>query len=285
MIRRRMSAAAASILVLGTALLAVSCWNPLNAYLRGWAGIQMAWVQGGSLTLGSDTGHADEIPAHLVSVTSSEMSPFEITQGLYEAITGHNPSWNSGDPSFPVERVTWQDAVVFCNLLSTYMGYRACYTIVADTVLVDPSRDGYRLPTEAEWEYAARGGAYSSPGQDYAGSSTISSVAWYLDNAGDSIHPVGELAPNELGLYDMTGNVVEWCWDYYDPTWYSTNLTWTDTFGPSGTTALMNNGEWFVLKGGSCISPWEYSRTSVRFGNFADTSVYIDFGFRVVRRP
>jgi len=284
-VRRWNTARIALVLVLSAAALTSSCWNPVNDYLRGWAGLHMIWVQGGILELGSDDWYSDEAPAHLVSVTSFEMSPFEITQGLYETIIGTNPSYNSADPSAPVEQVSWGDAVLFCNQLSLFMGYDPCYSILGDWVTVDPSKDGYRLPTEAEWEYAARGGVYTS-GFLYSGSSSLSKVAWYLDNSGDSIHPVGDKEPNELGLYDMSGNVVEWCWDYYLDTWYTDNPgSWSDTFGPGGTTAQMNTySQYFVVKGGSFLSPQNFSRSSMRFFIY-DTDLYIDTGFRVVRRP
>ena len=145
----------------------------------------------------------------------------EVTQALYEAIMGTNPSQQKGrlnpldDYNSPVENITWYDAVAFCNALSTYLGLTPVYTINGEDVTQDTSKSGFRLPTKEEWQYAAAGGeAYT-----YAGSNTIDDVAWYHDNAGGSTHPVGQKEPNGYGLYDMSGNVDEWCsderaWEY-----------------------------------------------------------------------
>ena len=138
----------------------------------------------------------------------------QVTQGLWEKVMGSNPSHFKG-AKLPVESVSWYDSVRFCNKLSELKGFRPAYSFGSGDepeVSLDLEANGYRLPTEAEWEYAARGG------QDYlySGSDTASEVGWYSSNSGYSTHPVGTLSANGFGLYDMSGNVWEWCSDRYD---------------------------------------------------------------------
>jgi sulfatase modifying factor 1 len=289
-VRRLRAALAASILAIATALVAGSCWNPLNAYLRAWSALKMIWVDGGTLTLGSNYVQPDEGPLHDVAISTFLMSPYEIPQALYEEVMGTNPSHYSGDPSLPVEMVSWLDAVKFCNALSFEDLLEPCYTIVNEsipTVLLDPIKSGYRLPTEAEWEYAARGGQYGH-GFTYAGSNILDDVAWHDTNADGTTHPVGELQSNDLGLYDMSGNVMEWCWDGYEsPTyyeWLAFNEPVIDPLGPNydyydaaGAYSTL------VLRGGSYNS-LDWTRVSARTWDYND-GTYWDVGFRVVRRP
>ncbi len=137
----------------------------------------------------------------------------EVTQALYKVVMGENPSGFAGSAN-PVENVSWYEAVKFCNLLSASSGLEECYTISGYDVTCDFDKNGYRLPTETEWEYAAKGGD-KSKGFKYSGSDDIGEVAWYWDNFDKQTHPVKSKKPNELGLYDMSGNVCEWCWDLY----------------------------------------------------------------------
>jgi formylglycine-generating enzyme required for sulfatase activity len=318
-VRRRFSAAAASIIVLGTSLLAGSCTNPLNWTLRKWSAMydDMAYVDGGTLTLGDTrvVGWGNETPIHPVSISPFLISRFEVTQGLYEEIMGINPSYFQPatdpilypyDANLPVERVTWLDAVKFCNQFSEAMGLQPCYLIDesvpgSETVTCDFTADGYRLPTEAEWEYAARGSSLYSTDLLYAGSDVADDVAWYESNSDSKTHPVGELAPNELGLYDMSGNVWEYVWDgtlfsggdysfFYDaPYNWDGASPIPDPHGPfvgnNDKVWLANN---FITRGGGW---WEYGswmgdleRVSARTSFFdAATALYIDTGFRVVR--
>jgi hypothetical protein len=139
----------------------------------------------------------------------------ELTQGQWKAVTGTNQSWFSKKSTefdqHPVEMVNWYQAVAFCNQLSAQEGLPAAY-LIGQTVTLVPGSRGWRLPTSAEWEWAAQGGALSHH-TDYAGSNNLDEVGWTWDNAAETTHPVAQKKPNELGFYDMSGNVREWCWD------------------------------------------------------------------------
>jgi len=196
------------------------------------------------------------------------ISPYEVTQAEYAAVMGTNPSHFKGD-TLPVDSVSWYDAVEYCNRRSQLEGLTPAYTIEGKNVTWDKAANGYRLPTEAEWEYAARGGSLSK-GYEYAGSNNPDEVAWYGNNSGSSTHPVGTKAPNELGLYDMSGNVWEWCWD-----------SWTDAVQadpPPGA----SSGSFRVLRGGSWDCHARYRRLALRVGGNPVYRFY-DVGFRVVR--
>ena len=213
--------------------------------------IDLVPVEGGSFWMGAQDSDPNgrnynalassyESPVHEVTVSSFYISKYEVTQKQWNAVMGSNPSWFKGDDR-PVEKVSWYDAVEFCNALSRKEGRSPAYTVNGENVSWNLNADGYRLPTEAEWEYAARGGK-KSKGYVYSGGNTAVDVAWYSDNSVSETYPVGTKGANELGLYDMSGNVGEWCWDWYGD--YSSGSQ-TDPDGPStGSLRVLRGGSW-----------------------------------------
>ncbi|MBQ7683766.1 MAG: formylglycine-generating enzyme family protein [Bacteroidaceae bacterium] len=199
----------------------------------------MVFVEGGTFTMGatpeqgSEAG-TDEKPAHEVTLSGFHICRHEVTQAEWEAVMGSNPSEFKG-ANRPVERVSWDDCQTFIRKLNAMTGKQ------------------YRLPTEAEWEYAARGGQ-KSQGYKYSGSNTLGSVAWYDDNSGSETHPVMTKQANELGLYDMTGNVWEWCSDWYG------NYSSAPQTNPKGS----SSGSYRVSRGGSGGLIARYCRVPLR---------------------
>ena len=184
---------------------------------------QMVKVEGGSFKMGDDNGAYYEKPVHEVEVNTFYMCNHEVTQAEWKELMGQNPSY-AIDPRLdestqPVERITWLEAIEYCNRRSDAEGLERAYSKDAQGVLsCNWNANGYRLPTEAEWEYVARGGK-NGKDKRYAGGNGLSDVGWYADNAGFP-HPVMEKKPNRLGIYDLTGNVSEWCWDKYNNEYY-----------------------------------------------------------------
>ena len=207
----------------------------------------MIKVEGGTFTMGAtseqgDDAYSDEKPAHQVTLSNYMIGKTEVTQELWQAVMGSNPSYYSGN-DLPVEQVSWNDCQEFIEKLNSLTGLN------------------FRLPTEAEWEYAARGGK-KSKGYKYSGSNDIGSVAWYEETSnGSKKKPVATKAPNELGLYDMSGNVWEWCSDWYGD--YSIDSQ-TNPKGPS-------SGFGRVYRGGSWSSRARSSRVSFRYCNNPDS--------------
>ena len=195
----------------------------------------MVGVEGGTFTMGatSEQGtsdpYDDEYPTHSVTLSDFAIGETEVTQELWRAVMGNNPSRFSGT-NLPVEYVTWNDCQTFISRLNTLTG------------------KNFRLPTEAEWEYAARGGN-KSRGYKYAGSNTLSDVAWYYDNSSSKTHPVKQKQANELGLYDMSGNVFEWCQDWFGT--YSSSAQTNPTGPASGSSRVDRGGSW-LSSAGSC---------------------------------
>ena len=236
--------------------------------------VDLIYVQGGEFMMGSDSSEAidDEKPVHKVKVDSFYISKYEVSQKLYKKIMGENPSGYVGENK-PVAPVTWFNAVKFCNKLSEKHELTPVYSINGKKVECNWDGDGYRLPTEAEWEYAARGGQKSN-GYKYSGSNNIDEVAWYSENSEDGFHPVGMKEPNELGLYDMSGNVYEWCWDWWKFDYYS-NSSFSNPKGPS-------MGSYRAARGGS----WGFYASGVRIANrarFTPSGSVSYIGFRLVR--
>lgn len=213
-------------------------------------------VEGGTFTMGAtseqDNSNDDESPAHEVTLSDFCIGETEVTQALWRAVMGGNPSEFKGN-SNPVESVSWNDCQTFIDRLN------------AATEGQRPEGRSFRLPTEAEWEYAARGGNKSRHTQ-YAGSSNLSSVAWYSDNSGDKTYPVAKKAPNELGLYDMSGNVWEWCQDWYDENYYGKSPKNDPCNNTEGSLRVVRGGGWLNLAGGY--------RVADRGGCGPDGSIY-----------
>ena len=232
-------------------------------------------------TEGDDNCADNEYPAHTVEITRDfYMMQMEVTQSLYESVMGENPSEFVLGTDFPVEEVNWFDAVRFANALNDLENRERCYEWVQDeageTSVIWSGLEctGWRMPTEAEWEYAARGG------EDfvYAGSDLLDEIAWYEDNADDQSHEVGLKKSNGFGLYDMSGNVEEWCWDGYESNIYQTYADLGTVQDPSGAESSSDR----VLRGGGWGLPPRFTRVSNRIFVSA-VSVRRIFGFRLVR--
>ena len=218
--------------------------------------IEMVKVEAGSFNMGAtpemENPYDSEKPVHRVTLTNNYyIGKYEVTQALWQAVMGSNPSYFKGD-DLPVEKVSWDDCQDFISKLNAMTGKR------------------FRLPSEAEWEYAARGGN-KNHGYQYSGSNILGDVAWYYGNSGPKTHAVGTKQPNELGIYDMTGNVWEWCQDWFGS--YSSSPQTNPTGAASGSIRVCRGGSWRDSARGS--------RSSCRFGL---TPGYHDFslGLRVV---
>lgn len=217
---------------------------------------EMVRVEGGTFRMGATAEQEDEAwdrekPVHSVTLSSYYIGKTEVTQALWQAVMGSNPSGFKG-ADLPVERVSWDDCQEFIQKLNSLTGRN------------------FRLPTEAEWEFACRGGN-NSRGYKYSGSNNLGSVAWYYGNSGGKTHPVGTKAPNELGIFDMSGNVWEWCSDY----WYAnyTSYSQTDPTGPQ-------SGSYRVDRGGGWYRGARYCRSSSRNGG-NPTDRYYNLGLRL----
>jgi formylglycine-generating enzyme required for sulfatase activity len=272
------------ILVLCTlALLSTGCGSsggPNEIDLGDGVKMNFVSISNGSFTMGQADGNSDESPTRTVTISNGFfMGKYEVTQEQYQKIMGTNPSHFTTDTNLPVEQVSWYYAVSFCNKLSINQGLKPCYTDSdgsttinsGDTVTCDWSANGYRLPTEAEWEYCCRAGTttiYS------CGDSFDSAYGWYYSNSSSKTHVVGTKTANPWGLHDMHGNVWEWCWDWYDSDYYSANDN-SDPRGPDSGSVLVN-------RGGSWDYFASYLRSADRHSYYPNgTSDYI--GFRVLR--
>jgi len=239
------------------------------------SGVEMVFIPGGYFIMG-DKSREDAKP-HRVYVSSFYMDKYLVTQEEYERVMGENPSkWVGGKN--PVEQVTWFDAVRYCNARSELEGLQPCYD--TETWECDFEADGYRLPTEAEWEYAARAG---TTGKYFFGNDPkkLKHFAWFKENSGGRTHPVGKKLPNPWGLYDMYGNVWEWCNDFYKKDYYEESPE-RDPKGPK-------SGKERVVRGGCWNSTAEECSSSYRHKadpTYGDVCIgkYDIYGFRCVRR-
>lgn len=221
--------------------------------------VEMVFVQGGTFTMGctvEQTGcSSDETPTRLVRIPSFEIGKYEVTQAQWELVMGNDnpPPYFNNNPARPMEKVSYYDCLTYCNRLSVLEGLEPVYyfdpdyTMVFDSlvgnigVYVDvwakAASKGYRFPTEAEWEYAARGGSVATVQTLYSGSSDVNAVAWYIGNSGNATHNGGTMADNDLGLYDMSGNVWEWCYDTHSDYADSAFCSW-------GSLRVLRGGSW-----------------------------------------
>jgi len=252
-------------------------------------GIVMVQIPGGSFQMGQngDGTSGNVEPVHRVTLTGFSIGKYEVTQEQWQAVMGSNPSnfkTNAAEGEIqgrrPVEMVSWYDALVFCNKLSIAEGLTPAYSILMggeaktdpadwgtvpvgnnatwNAVTITGNSTGYRLPTEAQWEYAAKGGRLAGkPYKICAGSDTVDDVAWYSGNSGSKTHEVGKKAANELGLYDMNGNVYEWCWD-----WFGTYPGTVET-NPLGA----SSGSYRVLRSESWGDSAAGVRSAIRLSN------------------
>ena len=216
------------------------------------------FVKGGTFQMGDedDDEEDDEKPIHSVTLSDFYIGKYVVTQKEWKEIMGSNPSYFKGD-DLPVEQVNWDDIQVFLARLNSN------------------TDKNYRLPTEAEWEYAARGGS-QTVNYKYSGSNNFNVVAWFEENSGEKTHPVGRKQPNELGIYDMTGNVWEWCNDWYDENYYSES--------PSKNPQGPESGSYRVRRGGSWDDSASYCRAVYR-NNFTPDGRRKLMGFRLVLAP
>jgi len=215
--------------------------------------IEMIFVEGGTFTMGCTEGYycqGDEFPGHQVTLNSFQISKYLVTQKLWQTVMGYNPSYFRGD-NLPVEQVSWYDAQNFINKLNEFTGKNYC------------------LPTEAQWEFAARGGN-ESHGYIYSGSDDVDAVAWYGNDNNDYTKPIGTKAPNELGIYDMSGNVYEWVNDWFE------SYTDAPQINPQGPPYGFDK----VARGGAWFGPAQNCRVTYR-KYYPTYTTYSYLGFRL----
>ncbi len=235
-------------------------------------GMTLVLVPRGEFEMGCLDQNENEQPAHRVRITRPfYLGAYEVTQGQYQTIMGKNPSYFSGRPRNPVDDVTWLDAVIFCNKLSQREGLPEYYRIVNGRNVTILGGVGYRLPTEAEWEYACRAGDPND--LPFLDDGQLTQLAWVGRNGDGRTHPVGEKAANALGLYDMYGNVWEWCWDWAGE--YPEGLS-VEPKGPAtGMLRVLRGNGWWNGEPSSCRPTFRLSDAP------GTTSPNHDFGFRV----
>jgi formylglycine-generating enzyme required for sulfatase activity len=262
------------------------------------SGIELAWIPGGTFTMGSPetekVSMGIERPQHQVTLDSFYIGKYEVTQAQYETVMGTNPGYFTTDADTgetqnkrPIETVSWYDALVFCNKLSISEDLTPAYSIdgktnpdewgaaptdddeVWNAVIITANSNGYRLPTEAQWEYACRAGTTTA----YNTGDTISDdTGWYGANSNSKTHEVGKKPPNAWGLYDMHGNVFEWCWDRWG--YYTSEAQSNPSGAPSESYRVVRSGGWHNTAGVIHSACLDYG--SPRSRNYS-------LGFRLVR--
>jgi sulfatase modifying factor 1 len=216
-------------------------------------GMAFVLVKGGCYLMGSNSGDSDDNPVHKVCVDDFYLGKYEVTQAQYEKMTGSNPSNLKGNDR-PVELVNWDDAQSYLRILNNRSG------------------KSYRLPTEAEWEFAARSGGRDETYEGTSGESSLGDYTWYGENSGKQTHPVGQKRANNLGLYDMTGNVWEWCSDWYESGYYGKSPRNNPQGAGSGSVRVIRGGSWYC-------AAW-HTQTTFR-GRVRPGSRDFNMGFRV----
>jgi formylglycine-generating enzyme required for sulfatase activity len=237
----------------------------------------MIELPGGQFLMGSpdtdELARDDEKPQHMVTVSGFRMAVTPVTAGLYNEVMQREPVPQPQE-HLPAVNVTWYDAIAFCNRLSDRERYRRCYRRRFKRWVCDWRADGYRLPTEAEWEYACRAGTTTryAFGDD---PERLGNYAWFAGNSSDQVQAVGQKSPNRWGLYDMHGNVWEWCWD-----WYNERYLPGKVVNPAGP----DSGSYRVACGGAFVNSPEYLRSARRFNRPPEVRLRF-LGFRCMRVP
>lgn len=232
-------------------------------------GLEFKVLPHGNFEMGCDDKDCreNEAPVHKVTISSFMIANKEVSQELWEQVTGSNPS-DSPARLMPVNNISFKDTILFLNTLSQQEGLEPSYTVLEDSIIWNREATGYRLPTEAEWEYAAKAGSNNI----FAGSNNHEDVAWTKENAHNRVHLPSQLAPNNWGLYDMSGNLHEWVWDFKAD--YPSEST-TDPQGPT-------NGELRIHRGGAWDFGPDYARVTYRNAAPPDF-VSRDLGFRLAK--
>jgi formylglycine-generating enzyme len=273
MLRSVRCASCALIIAIIIPLVSISCSEDEDPVAA--AGIEMLAIPAGNFTMGDAANkyEQNERPARNVTVRAFMMSKTEITQQQYRDVMGSNPSKAVGD-NLPVESLSWYEALEFCNKLSEKEGRTPCYSGIPNNVTCDFTANGYRLPTEAEWEYACRAGTTTDY---YVGNSTadLNRCSWSSGNSSGKPNEVAKLEANAWGLHDMHGNVFEWVWDWYKVDYYGEGITDNPTGPSGGQEKVCRGGSWFVYYYGHRVSFRSMLRPSFRS---------IDIGLRVVRK-
>ena len=243
----------------------------------------MVKVEGGTFKMGSkdsdNSADNDEQTEHTVTVKDFELCKFEVTVWQWKQYVKANklkmpekPTWGFQD-NYPINNITWEEAVSYCNWLSKKEKLTPVYTQQGPNIFCNFNANGYRLPTEAEWEYAAKGGNKAKDTK-FSGSTSVNDIAWHKANSKGTPHTVGTKLPNEIGIYDMSGNVWEWCWDWYNKDYYKIE----DGNNPKGPTM----GERKSVRGGSWDSKINYLRPANRISTIP-SKTHEFYGFRVAR--